>query len=266
MHKHPKTQRWYNMKADIKGTTMPVLEITLESGESVISTHGELSWMTPNMRMSQSTASGGGGRGLMSSLKRVVGGGGLFVTQYEATGGTGSVAFAAKVPGRIFPVEIGATGGYLVHRHGWVCGTPGVTPSIGLQQSFRAGLYGRDGFILQKLEGQGTAYIELSGEIINYSLASGQTLLVHPGHVGMFQDTVSFQITQIQGLSNVFFGGDGYHLVALTGPGEIWLQSTPLPILAHSLEPYLGGGAPPTNAVTGGIAGGIVGDLFGRGV
>ncbi len=256
------------MRAEIKGTTMPVLEMYLENGESVVSTHGELSWMTPNMRMSQSAGGSQGSGvkgGLLSGLKRVVGGGGLFVTKYEAVGGQGSVSFAAKLPGRIFPVEIGASGGYLVHRHGWLCGTQGIVPTVGLQQSFRAGLYGRDGFILQRLEGNGTAWIELSGEIINYELSPGQSLLVHPGHVGMFQDSVSFQITTVPGLSNIFFGGDGYHLVSLTGPGQIWLQSMPVALLAHALEPYLG--ASNTNsAVSGGMAGGIIGDMFGRNV
>lgn len=230
------------MRSEIKGTTMPVLEMWLDSGESIISTHGELSWMTPNMTMNTTSGLGGGGKGLLAGIKRVAGGGSLFVTRYSAANGPGSVAFAAKMPGHIFPVEITQGAGYLVHRHGWLCATPGITPTIGLQQSFRAGLYGRDGFVLQRLEGSGTAWIELSGETITYDLQPGQSLLVHPGHVGMFQDTVAFQMTTIQGLSNIFFGGDGYHLVALTGPGKIWLQSMPLPILAHSLQPYI---APP---------------------
>lgn len=258
------------MRGEIKGTTMPVLEMWLDSGESVIATHGELSWMTPNMRMTTTTGSGAGGGGmggLFSGLKRVMGGGSLFVTHYEAVGGSGNVSFAAKLPGRILPVEINASGGYLVHRHGWLCGTPGIVPTVGLQQTFRAGIYGKDGFFLQKLEGQGTAWVELSGEVINYDLAPGQSLLVHPGHVGMFQDTVSFQITQVQGLSNIFFGGDGYHLVALTGPGQIWLQSMPIPLLAHAISPYLSGGSGQVApAMGGGIAGGIIGDMFGRNV
>ena len=253
------------MKAEVKGTTMPVLEVSLESGESVISTHGELSWMTPNMQMTQTTSTGGSGKGLMSSLKRVVGGGSLFLTKYQATGGMAMVAFAAKLPGRILSVEIAPGKGYLVHRTGWLCGTDGITPTIGLQQSFRAGLYGLDGFILQRLEGNGTAWIELSGEIINYNLNPGQSILVHPGHVGMFQDSVAFQITTVQGLSNIFFGGDGYHLVALTGPGEVWLQSMPVALLAHALEPYLPSGNG-SAAATGGITGGIVGGLFGNNI
>ena len=254
------------MKAEIKGTTMPVLEMTLDSGESVISTHGELSWMTPNMSMSQTThSSGSSGGGMLSALKRVVGGGGLMLTKYQATGGQAMVAFASKLPGRIFNVDIEPGKGFLVHRDGWLCGTDGISPTVGMQQSFRAGLYGRTGFILQRLEGSGSAWVELSGEIVNYTLAPGQQILVHPGHVGMFQDSVSFQITTVQGLSNIVFGGDGYHLVALTGPGDVWLQSMPLAVLAHAIEPYLpnnGGQA----AASGGIAGGIAGELFGRNI
>jgi uncharacterized protein (TIGR00266 family) len=252
------------MNAEVRGTTLPILEVTLDAGDEVISTHGELSWMTSNIEMSQ-TVNTGSGKGLMAGLKRVAGGGGIFLTRYRATAGQGSVAFAAKMPGRIFPVEIGPQGGYLVHRHGWLCGTPGITPTVGLQQSFRGGLWGGEGFILEKLEGQGTAWIELSGEIVTYDLAPGQTLLVHPGHVGLFQDTVSFQITRVPGIANKVFGGDGYHLVALTGPGSIWLQSMPLSVLAASLAPFLGSETG-TDAAVGGSLGGIIGGVLGRNV
>ncbi len=126
-----------------------------------------------------------------------------------------------------------------MHRHGWLCGTPGIIPGVGLQQTFRGGMWGGDGFVLQKLEGQGTAWIELSGELTTYQLPPGQTLLVHPGHVGMFQGSVQFTITRMPGIANVFFGGDGFHLVALTGPGQVWLQSMPLAVLAQALSPYL---------------------------
>ncbi|MDA8290702.1 MAG: AIM24 family protein [Actinomycetota bacterium] len=252
------------MNAEVKGTTLPTLQVTLDPGELVISTHGDLAWMTANMQMSQSLSSGGQ-KGLMAGLKRVVGGGGLFVTRYEAQGGTGQVTFAAKLPGRIFPVEIGAGNAYLVHRHGWLCGTAGVVPSVGLQQSFRGGLWGGDGFVLEKLEGEGTAWVELSGEITTYDLASGQTILAHPGHVGVFEQSVSFQITRVPGIANKLFGGDGYHLVALTGPGKVWLQSMPIVMLARALEPYIGG-APAADAAAGGVTGGLLGDILGRNV
>jgi uncharacterized protein (AIM24 family) len=247
------------MQAEIKGTTMPLLEMILDPGESVISSHGELSWMSVNMQLSQTT-SVGGQKGLMGGLKRAVGGGGVFVTKFEAQGGQGMVAFGAKLPGRIFPVTIGAGQGYLVHRHGWVCGTDGIVPTVGLQQTFRGGIYGGDGFILQRLEGEGQAWIELSGEITTYELAAGQTMLVHPGHVGLFEDRVSFTVQRLQGIRNMAFGDDGFHLVALTGPGNIWLQSMPISVLAHAISPYINKDDHPAAAAgVGGVLGGMIG-------
>ncbi len=248
------------MQAEIKGTTMPILQVSLEHGEEVVSTHGELAWMTPSIQMSQTTSAGGGGGGggLIQGLKRMVGGGGLFLTRYR---GPGAITFAAKVPGHITPVDIDGGEAYYVHRHGFLCGTAGITPSVGMQQSFRGGMYGGDGFILQKLEGQGRAWIELSGELTSYELPPGQTLLVHPGHVGMFQGTVQFQITQVPGIANMFFGGDGFHLVALTGPGQIWLQSMPLAVLAQALAEYIGRDDRGT-AAGAGTMGGIIGDMM----
>lgn len=247
------------MQAEIKGSTMPVLEVHLQAGEQIVSSHGELSWMSPNIRMSQ-TMGGGGGGGFMQGLKRAVGGGGIFVTRFEAEGGPGMVAFAAKLPGHIVPVDVGHGQSFLVHRHGWLCGTAGVTPSMGFQQSFRGGLWGGEGFILQRLDGEGRAWIELSGELTTYTLGAGQTLLAHPGHVGMFDARVQFSITRVPGIANVLFGADGLHLVALTGPGQIWLQSMPLPNLAHALQPYLGNTT--GDSAAAGATGGIIGNIL----
>lgn len=256
------------MNAEVKGTTLPTLQVTLDPGDAVVSTHGQLAWMTANMQMSQQMNTGGQ-KGFMAGLKRVVGGGGLFVTRYEAQGGPGQVTFAAKMPGRIFPIEVTPGNAYLVHRHGWLCGTSGIVPSIGLQQSFRGGLFGGDGFILEKLEGTGTTWVELAGEITTYDLVAGQTILVHPGHVGVFEQSVAFQITRVPGIANKLFGGDGFHLVALTGPGKVWLQSMPIMLLAAALEPYLGRESRDDSmagGLAGGIGGGVLGDILGRNV
>lgn len=226
------------MKTEIKGSTMPVLEVVLEPGERVVSTHGELAWMTQGLRMSQ-TMNTGGKHGLMAGLARMAGGGGLFLTVYEAANEQAMVAFAAKMPGGIFPVEVAPGAGFLVHRRGWLCATDGITPSVGLQQSFGSGLWGGEGFVLERLEGTGTAWVELAGETTTYDLRAGQTILVHPGHIGVFQDSVQSQITRVPGIANKVFGADGFVLVALTGPGRVWLQSMPLPILANALAPYL---------------------------
>ncbi|MGO8871580.1 MAG: AIM24 family protein [Acidimicrobiales bacterium] len=248
------------MNAEVKGATMPLLEITLEPDESVVSTHGELSWMSANVQMSQSISTGGQ-KGLMSGLKRAVGGGGVFLTTYAAQGGQGMVAFGAKLPGQIFPVTVTSGQGYLVHRHGWVCGTDGIVPTIGMQQTFRGGMYGGDGFVLQRLEGEGQAWIELSGEIVPYELAAGQTMLVHPGHVGLFEDRVSFSISRVPGIKNLAFGDDGFHLVSLTGPGNVWLQSMTVSVLAQAIAPYLprGDDHPAAAAGLGGVLGGMIG-------
>jgi uncharacterized protein (AIM24 family) len=249
------------MQAEVKGTTMPILEVSLDRGDQLVSTHSELAWMTPSIQMSQSMSAGpaAGGGGFRQGLKRMMGGGGLFLTHFQ---GPGMIVFAAKLPGHIMPTEIQPGQAYYVHKHGFLCGTVGVNPSVGLQQSFRGGLFGGDGFILQKLEGQGTAWIELSGELTTYDLPPGQTLLVHPGHVGMFQGTVQFQITRMQGISNMVFGGDGFHLVALTGPGRIWLQSLPVVQLAAAIQPYLSTGGNTADSAGAGAVGGIIGDML----
>ena len=252
------------MQSRIVGTTMPVLELQLEPGESVISEAGELSWMSQSIAMTTHTQFGGGG-GFFGAIKRMAGGGSLFMTEYAAQGSQGEVAFATKIPGHILPLEIGPGHEYLIHRHGFLCATPQIQLGIGFQQSLGAGIFGGDGFLLQKITGMGTAWLELSGEVVVRDLRPGETLRVHPGHVGAFQANVAFNITRIQGISNMFFGGDGIFLAALTGPGRIWLQTLPLSNLAHALRPYLSSGGERTRDMGAGtVIGGIVGSILDR--
>jgi uncharacterized protein (TIGR00266 family) len=252
------------MQSRIVGTTMPVLELLLQPGETVISESGQLSWMTPNVNMHTHTQAFGGG-GFFGAIKRVASGGSLFMTEYTAQGATAEVAFAAKLPGHILPIEMMPGHEYMLHRHGFLCATPQVQLSVGFQQSLGAGIFGGDGFLLQKVSGTGTAWLELSGELVVRDLAPGETLLVHPGHVGAFQGSVSFSITTVRGIRNIFFGGDGLFLAQLTGPGRIWLQTLPLANLAHALAPYM----PSTEGRrdlgslgTAAAIGGIVGSIF----
>jgi uncharacterized protein (TIGR00266 family) len=247
------------MQSQIVGTTMPVLEFMLEPNESIISEAGELSWMGSSIQLTTHTQMGGGG-GIFGVLKRVAGGGTLFMTEYRAIGARGELAFATKVPGHILPVEIGRGNEYMIHRHGFLCATPQVQISVGFQQSLGAGIFGGDGFLLQHVAGQGTAWIELSGELIVKDLQPGETLRVHPGHVGAFHSNVSFQITTVPGIKNMIFGGDGIFLAALTGPGKVWLQTLPISKLAHKLMEYMP--APSKEATQGGVVGGIVGSIL----
>jgi len=263
------------MKSKIVGTTLPVLEVELEPGEKIISEPGRFSWMSAHVSL-QSTAMTAGARGIWGVLGRALSGGGLFMNEYEAGGTPGLVAFAAKVPGAIKDVRLDGRQAYMVHRHGFLCGTPGVELSIGFQQSLGPGIFGGDGFVLEKLSGSGEAWVELGGEIVSYDLAPGQAVHVHPGHVGMFDASVTFDLTLIRGIKNFFFGGDGLFIARLTGPGKVWLQTLTMPNLAHALMPYLDReGAPsgPTVAgagvggalagTRGAVAGGVIGSVLG---
>jgi uncharacterized protein (AIM24 family) len=219
--------------------------------------------MTQSIQMTTHTQMGGGG-GLMGIFKRVAGGGSLFMTEYRAWQYPGEVAFATKVPGHIVPIQLGQGPEYMVHRHGFLCATPQVTIGVGFQQSLGAGIFGGDGFLLQKIGGYGTAWLELSGELIVKNLAPGELLRVHPGHVGAFQTSVGFQITMVPGIKNMIFGGDGIFLAALTGPGTVWLQTLPISRLAHQIGEYLPAdrGRETPAAVGGGLIGGIVGSIL----
>jgi uncharacterized protein (TIGR00266 family) len=247
------------MQSRITGTTMPVLEFALEPNEAVISEAGELSWMGSSIQMTTHTQFGGGG-GIFGVLKRVAGGGSLFMTEYRAIGTPGELAFATKLPGHIVPIEVSPGREYMIHSHGFLCATQMIQVSVGFQQSLGAGIFGGEGFLLQKVSGQGIAWLELSGELVVRDLQPGETLRVHPGHVGAFQSSVSFQITTVPGIKNMIFGGDGIFLAALTGPGRIWLQTLPIAKLAHALERYMPHETRKT--VEGGVVGGIVGSIL----
>jgi uncharacterized protein (AIM24 family) len=131
---------------------------------------------------------------------------------------------------------------------------------VGFQQSLGAGVFGGSGLVLQHLSGQGTAWIELSGELMVKDLSAGETLRVHPGHVGAFQTSVNFEITTVPGIKNMIFGGDGIFLACLTGPGRVWLQTLPIARLAHELMEYMPIEA--NKAVQGGVVGGIIGSIL----
>jgi uncharacterized protein (TIGR00266 family) len=252
------------MQTRIQGTTMPVLDVQLDPNESVFSESGELSWMTASIQMTTHTQMGGGG-GLFGALKRVVGGGSLFMTEYRAMQYAGEVSFASKVPGHIVQIQLGQGPEYMVHRHGFLCATDGVTIGVGFQQSLGAGVFGGSGFILQKVGGVGTAWLELSGELIVKDLAPGEVLRVHPGHVGAFQTSVAFQIQMVPGLKNMIFGGDGIFLAVLQGPGRLWLQTLPISRLAHQLSEYMPRGeSRQVGPATGGaLIGGVIGSILG---
>src|SRR5271170_7796889 len=145
------------MQNRILGTTMPVLEFALGPNDAVISEAGELSWMSASIQMTTHTQMGGGG-GFFGAIRRVAGGGSLFMTEYRALGGVGEVAFATRVPGHILPIDVTPGRDHMIHRHGFLCATPQVQLGVGFQQSLGAGVFGGAGFLLQQVGGHGTAW------------------------------------------------------------------------------------------------------------
>ena len=227
------------MKATIAGTTMPVFELTLDPGERIIAEGGDVSWLTPGFDIQTSTAFGSGGKGgFMSGLKRMVGGGQLFLTQYTAQAPGSFVAFAAQLPGTIREIAIDPQDQFMVQSGAYMASTPDVEVSVGLQKKLGAGIFGGAGVVFQKLAGNGTAWVQLAGEIVEYDLAAGQSLLIHPGHLALYRAEMSLEFASIKGIKNKFFG-DSLFLAQLHGPGHVWLQSMTPAKLAAAIEPYL---------------------------
>lgn len=227
------------METRIVGSTMPVLEITLAGGETLVTEGGEVGWYSQGMALETSTRFGSGGRGgFLSSLKRAVGGGQLFMTEYTAPGGGGFVALAAPMPGVIKELTIDARDEYMVATGGFMAGTRDVEVSVGLQQRLGAGIFGGAGLVFQKLSGSGRAWVALSGEIVEYELQPGQSLLVHPAHLALFLAQMELNFATVKGVKNKFFG-DSLMMAEIHGPGHVWLQSFTMAKLAEAIQPYL---------------------------
>jgi uncharacterized protein (TIGR00266 family) len=247
------------MDAQVRGTTMPVLVVMLDPGESVVAESGQLTWMSEGLELETKVATAGAD-GVGGALKRTFAGSTLYMTEYKATSAPGSVAFAAQVPGQIFTVPLGPDREYLIQRHGFLAGTTGCELDVAFQpKKLLSGIFGGWGFLLQRLHGTGHAWIELSGELTEYDLEAGQSLLVHPGHIGLIDPGVTYELTSVPGIKNKIFGGNGLMLVRLTGPGKVLLQSLSLPMLARALMPYLPHptGADADDSAAGDVAGAL---------
>ncbi|MET0734235.1 MAG: AIM24 family protein [Microbacterium sp.] len=227
------------MKPNISGTTMPILELTLDAGERIVAEGGDVAWMTPGFALDTSTAHGTGGQGgFMSGLKRVLGGAQLFLTEYTAPANGGLLAFAAQLPGTIRRLDIDASDSFMVQQGSYTASTSGVEVSVALQKKLGAGIFGGAGVVFQKLSGDGIAWVQLAGEITEYDLPAGQSLLIHPGHLALFDASMELEFTSIKGIKNKFFG-DSLFLAEIHGPGRLWLQSMNPAKLAAAIEPYL---------------------------
>ncbi len=242
------------MNASISGTTLQTVLVELSPGESVYCQTHAMAWMTDNVQMDTTT-----GGGLFSGLKRSLTGGSFFITTYTARGpGNSRIAFAPRFPGQVLPFKLGAGESLVCRKETFLVAESGVTLEIAFQQRLGAAFFGGDGFILQRVTGPGTVWLDLSGEVVTEELAAGQKLLVHAGHVGIFTPSVAFDIQLVRGARNMIFGGEGIFLASLTGPGRLWLQSMPILNLAESIAHYL-----PQNEVKDATAGGVIGGIVG---
>lgn len=210
------------MKYQIKGEPMPVVICQLEDGESVICESGAMSWMSPNLEMETS----GGGAGKV--FGRMFSGEGMFQNRYTARREAGMIAFASKFPGDIRAVEITRDSPVICQKGAFLASTEGVEMSVAFQQKFSTGLFGGEGFIMQKLSGNGTAFIEIDGSTIEYNLEHGQQMLIDTGYLAMMDATVKMEIQKIKGLKNVMLGGEGLFNTLVTGPGRVVLQTMPI--------------------------------------
>ena len=221
------------MQYELKGGAFPVVVCRLNSGESMITEKGSMVWMTPNMEM---TTTGGGGIGKMFS--KALTGESMFQNIYTARG-EGMITFGSSFPGQILPLEVTPGKSFILQKSAFLASEAGVQLSMHVNQKLGTGFFGGEGFIMQKLTGNGIAFAEVDGELVEYTLAPGEQMVVDTGYVMGFELSVSMDIQQVKGLKNMVLGGEGLFNTVLTGPGKIWLQTMPISGVAAAIQPFL---------------------------
>lgn len=220
------------MNYEIKGGAFPVVVCNLDNGERMITESGSMVFMSPNMQMETR----GGGIGKMFS--KALSGESMFQNIYTANG-PGMIAFGSSFPGQIKPVTISPGQEMIVQKSAFLAAEPGVELSIHFKKNLGAGLFGGEGFIMQRLSGNGIAFVEIDGELLEYELQSGQQIVVDTGNVAGYTVDVRMDIQQVPGLKNKLLGGEGMFNTLLTGPGRVWLQTMPISSVAASIRPFI---------------------------
>lgn len=222
------------IRYEIEGDSLPVVICYPEAGQTLCSESGAMSWMSTNMKMN--TTSGGG---LKKALGRMISGESLFLNEYTAEGGRGMIAFASSFPGSIIPYQVTAGKGIVVQKRGFLAMEKGLEMSVFFQKRIGKGLFGGEGFIMQRITGEGMVFLEIDGYCKKYELGAGQSIVVDTGYLAAMSDTCSLDIQTVQGAKNIFLGGEGLFHTRITGPGTVYLQSMPLVQTAQALVPYL---------------------------
>ena len=222
------------MRYETKGETLPVVVCYLEGGEQMITERGSMSWMSPNMKMETTT-----GGGIGKAIGRMFAGEALFQNRYTAQGGNGLIAFASSFPGQIKAYEIGPGREIIVQKSGFLAAEAGVELSVFFQKKLGAGFFGGEGFIMQRLSGRGTAFLEFDGHIVDYELQPGQQIVVDSGYLAAMDSTCSIEVRTVPGLKNMVFGGEGLFNTVVTGPGRVWLQTMPISNVAQLILSFM---------------------------
>lgn len=222
------------MEYRIDGSVMQTLEIGLQPGESIFTESGGMAWMTGNIVMKTDTRGG-----LLKGLGRSLAGESLFMTTYSCESGQANVVFTPESPGHIMAFDLKPGQSLICQKDAFMCAADSVSLEMHFRKRLGTGLFGGEGFILQKITGPGLAFVEIAGEVREYSLQAGQMVQVDPGHIALYEPTVDYSLDRVKGVKNILFGGEGLFLASLRGPGRIWLQSMPLANLASKLMRYM---------------------------
>ena len=222
------------MNYSIEGEPLPVVICNLEAGETMITESGAMSWMSPNMQME--TTSGGG---IGKMLGRAFSGESLFLNRYTAMGGVGTIAFASSFPGSIRAFQIAPGQDIVAQKSAFLASSASVELSTFFQKRVASGFFGGEGFIMQRLSGNGIAFLEFDGYVKEYELGAGQQIVIDTGYLAAMSSTCSVDIRTVPGVKNMLFGGEGIFNTVVTGPGKIWLQSMPVAQLAGAIRPFI---------------------------
>ena len=222
------------MQYEIRGTPLPVAICTLEANETMISESGAMAWMTPGMKM-ETTSNGGVGK----MVGRMFSGESLFQNRYTAVGNPGLIAFASSFPGQILPIEIRPNAGIVAQKSAFLAAQSSVELSVHFQKRLGATFFGGEGLIMQKLSGSGLAFLEIDGDLVQYDLRAGESMVIDTGYLALMEESVQFDIRSVPGAKNVLFGGEGLFNTYVSGPGKIWLQTMPISQVAGAMQRFL---------------------------
>ena len=225
------------IKYEIEGGHLPVVICYPEEGETLCTESGAMSWMSPNMVME--TNAGGG---FKKALGRMFAGESIFLNEYTPVNGRGVIAFASSFPGSIIPLRVTEGNGIIVQKRSFLAMEKGLEPSVFFQKKLGKGLFGGEGFIMQRISGNGLVFLEIDGYCKEYDLAPGQSIVVDTGYLAAMSESCTMDIQPVQGAKNLFFGGEGLFNTYVTGPGKVYIQSMPAIHTAQALSRYLNTG------------------------